>query len=231
MFRLACGATRSAILAALVAAALAIALVLSIGGDGDSTSASASPVPGQPRIAFVSPRNGARQRGRAVVVKVEVENFRLAPRHFGGEPLLGEGCIRFSLHRVPDCVDPVKLQRAIESPLGNERLNGASFDSPRYAGPNGVLGARIGASGSYSPATRPGDLLPRTCGPASTAWSRRWPRTTARPRPTTTSTNFQILERPGHPLPGCSGGKVSSAKAATSFEYRSGQYFTLYSQA
>jgi hypothetical protein len=31
-------------------------------------------------------------------------------------------------------------------------------------------------------------------------------------------TSFQILEKPNHPLPGCSGGKVSSAKAATSFE-------------
>ena len=128
--------TRLAILAALAAAALAIALVLSIGGDGDSHLGAARARSRASRsIAFVSPRNGARQRGRAVVVKVEIENFRLAPRHFGGEPLLGEGWIRFSLHRVPDCVDPVKLQRAIESPIGNERLNGASFDYPRLRRP------------------------------------------------------------------------------------------------
>jgi hypothetical protein len=209
--------TRLAILAALAAAALAIALVLSIGGDGDSTSASASPVPGQPRIAFVSPRNGARQRGRAVVVTVETENFRLAPRHFGGEPLLGEGWIRFSLHRVPDCVDPVKLQRAIESPIGNERLNGASFDSPLYAGPNGVLGARIGASGSYSPATRP-EIFYYGLRPGFYRLVATLAANDGSPTPYHDATNFQILERPDHPLPGCSGGKVSSAKAATSFE-------------
>ena len=89
------------------------------------------------------------------MVKVKVHNFRLAPRHFGGEPQLGEGHIRFGLNRVPDCVDPVKLQRAIDSPFGNGRLVGASFDFPEYAGPNGVLAERIGSAGSYSPATRP----------------------------------------------------------------------------
>jgi hypothetical protein len=209
--------TRLAILAALAAAALAIALVLSIGGDGDSTSASASPTPGLPRISFISPRNGARQRGRAVVVKVEIENFRLAPRHFGGEPLLGEGWIRFSLHRVPDCVDPVKLQRAIESPIGNERLNGASFDSPVYAGPNGILGARIGASGSYSPATRP-EIFYYELRPGFYRLIATLAANDGSPTPYHDVTSFQILERPDHPLPGCSGGKVSSAKAATSFE-------------
>jgi hypothetical protein len=209
--------TRLAILAALAAAALAIALVLSIGDDGDSTSASASAAPGLPHIAFVSPRNGARQRGRAVVVKVEIENFRLAPRHFGGEPLLGEGWIRFSLHRVPDCVDPVKLQRAIESPIGNERLNGASFDSPLYAGPNGVLGARIGSSGSYSPATRP-EIFYNELRPGFYRLVATLAANDGSPTPYHDVTSFQILERPDHPLPGCSGGKVSSAKAATSFE-------------
>jgi hypothetical protein len=210
--------TRLAILAALAAASLAVVLVLSIEGGGDSTSsASASPVPGQPQIAFISPRNGARQRGRAVVVKVEIENFHLAPRHFGREPELGQGWIRFSLHRVPDCVDPVKLQRAIESPIGNERLNGASFDTPEYAGPNGILGARIGATGSYSPATRPeifyGELRPGFYRLVATLAAND-----GLPGPYHDVTSFQILERPDHPLPGCSGGKVSSAKAATSFE-------------
>ena len=210
--------TRLAILAALAAAALAIALVLSIGGDGDATSsASASPIPGQPRIAFVSPRNGARQRGRAVVVKVDIEDFRLAPRHFRDEPQLGEGWIRFSLHRVPDCVDPVKLQRAIESPIGNERLNGDSFDTPVYAGPNGILGARIGATGSYSPATRP-EIFYNELRPGFYRLVATLAANDGSPSPYHDVTSFQILERPDHPLPGCSGGKVSSAKAATSFE-------------
>lgn len=208
--------SRFAILAALAAAVIAIALVLAI-DDGDDSSAAAAPVPGQPHIAFVSPRNGAAQRGHAVVVKVEIENFRLAPRHFGGEPQLGEGYIRFSLHRVPDCVDPVKLQRAIESPIGNERLQGKSFDYPHFAGPNGILGARIGASGSYSPATRP-EIFYTEMRPGFYRLVATLAANDGSPTPYHSVTNFQILERPDHPLPGCSGGKVSSAKAATSFE-------------
>jgi hypothetical protein len=170
------------------------------------------PLPGEPSVAIVSPRNGARQTNRAVVVKARVRNFTLAPQHFGGEPQLGEGNIRFALNRVPDCVDPVKLQRAEESPLGRGRLVGASFDFPRYSGPNGVLAERIGASGSYSPATRPEiyyhDLR---------AGFYRLVVTLALNNGATTPyhavTNFQILPRPGHG-PKCAAGKVSSAKAA-----------------
>jgi len=146
------------------------------------------------------------------VVKSKIDNFKLAPRHFGGEPQLGEGNIRFALNRVPDCVEPAKLKRAEESPLGRGRLVGASLDFPRFSGPNGVLAERIGASGSYSPATRPEIYyhdLP--------AGFYRLVVTLAQNNGATTPyhavTNFQILPRPGHG-PKCSGGKVSSAKAA-----------------
>lgn len=196
-------------LAAVLAAAVAAILLL---GGGDDGHPSRVPLPGEPNVAVISPRNGARQASHAVVVKVDVENFQLAPRSFGGEPQLGEGHIRFSLNRVPDCVDPVKLRRAEESPLGRGRLEGASFDFPRYSGPNGVLAERIGSSGSYSPATRPEIYyheLP--------AGFYRLVITLARNDDATTPyhavTNFQILPRPGHG-PKCSGGKVSSAKAA-----------------
>jgi hypothetical protein len=210
--------TRVAILAALGAAAVAVVLVLAIGGkDGGAATAGAEPTAGQPRIEFISPRNGAAQRGLAVVAKVRAEDFQLAPRHFGGEPLLGEGFIRFSLHRVPDCVDPVKLQRAIESPIGNERLQGASFDYPQYAGPNGVLGARIGSSGSFSPATRP-EIFYSNLRPGFYRLIATLAANDGSPTPYHDVTTFQILEKPNHPLPHCSGGKVSSAKAATSFE-------------
>lgn len=203
---------RIGILAALAAAFLAAALVVSLaGGNGDGGSGRAT-LPAEPGVAIISPRNGARQTNRSVVVKARVRNFRLAPRRFGGEPQLGEGHLRFGLNRVPDCVDPLKLQRAEESPLGRGRLVGASFDFPRYAGPNGVLAARIGSSGSYSPATRPEiyyDDLP--------AGFYRLVVTLARNNGATTPyhavTNFQILPRPGHG-PRCTGGKVSSAKAA-----------------
>jgi hypothetical protein len=203
---------RIAILAVVVAVAAAALAIILLDGGGDSSAARVDVVPGEPSVEIVSPRNGARQTNRAVVVKTRIHNFTLAPRHFGGEPQLGEGSIRFALNRVPDCVDPVKLQRAEESPLGRGRLVGASFDFPRYSGPNGVLAERIGSSGSYSPATRPEIYyheLP--------AGFYRLVVTLARNNGATTPyhavTNFQILPRPGHG-PRCTGGKVSSAKAA-----------------
>jgi hypothetical protein len=200
------------ILAVLAAAAAATVLIVSI-SDGDGGESSGGAIrPGEPAVAIVSPRNGARQTNHAVVVKVRVQNFTLAPADFGREPQLGEGHIRFSLNRVPDCVDPVKLRRAEESPVGRGRLVGASFDFARYSGPNGELAERIGAGGSYSPATRPEIYyhdLP--------AGFYRLVVTLARNNGATTPyhavTNFQILSLSGNG-PKCKGGKVSSAKAA-----------------
>ncbi|HEY5816176.1 MAG TPA: hypothetical protein VIS95_07530 [Solirubrobacterales bacterium] len=200
-----------AIFAALAAVVAAVALAVTLTGADEEVSAE-SAAPGEPSVEIVSPRNGARQTSRAVVVKVRIGDFTLAPRHFGGEPQLGEGHIRFALNRVPDCVDPVKLERAEESPVGRGRLVGASFDFPRYSGPNGVLAERVGSSGSYSPATRPeiyyDDLR---------AGFYRLVVTLARNNGATTPhhavTNFQILSRSGHGHK-CSGGKVSSAEAA-----------------
>lgn len=204
---------RPAIFAALAAVALAAALTLALADGSDGRGgASRSALPGEPRVEIIAPRNGSRQSARSVVVKVELENFRLAPHRFGGEPLIGEGHIRFALNRVPDCVDPAKLRRAEESSLGRGRLVGASFDFPQYAGPNGVLAERIGTSGSYSPATRPEiyyDELP--------AGFYRLVITLARNNGATTPyhavTNFQILTPPGHERKPCPPGKVTSAKA------------------
>lgn len=198
------------ILAAVIGATFLLALA---GCGGNDRPSRAEATPGEPGIVIVSPRNGARQTSRAVVVKVKVRNFRLAPEHFGDEPRLGEGHLRFSLNRVPNCVDPVKLERAEQSAVGRGRLLGTSFDFPRYSGPNGLLGSRIGSTGSYSPATRPEIYyheLP--------AGFYRLVITLAQNNDTATPyhevTNFQILPPPGHDLPSCSGGKVSSAKAA-----------------
>ena len=116
---------------------------------------------GAPTVEIISPRNGSRQKSHAAVVKVTVENFQLAPRQFGGEPQLGEGHLRFSLKRVPDCVDPKKLADAIDSPVGKGRLVGSSFDYAQYAGPNGVLAERIGIGRQLLPRDPAGDLLPR----------------------------------------------------------------------
>jgi hypothetical protein len=205
---------RAIILTALGTAAVAALAVVLLSGGGSSAEPAVAEVPGTPTIEFISPRNGAVQRGLAVVVKVRVENLKLAPLHFGQEPRLGEGSIRFSLHRVPDCVDPAKLQKAIESPIGNERLFGRSFDYPHFAGPNGVLGARIGTSGSYSPATLPQifytNLRPGFYRIVATLAGNDGSTT-----PYHDVTNFQILQKPNHPIAPCTGGKVSSAKAAS----------------
>lgn len=206
----------TATLVVLAAAAIATAAVLALGGGKDSADGSpgggAPAVPGEPSVTVISPRNGARQTSHAVVVKVEVHDFQLAPRHFGGEPQLGEGHIRFALNRVPDCVDPAKLQRALESPFGRERLVGASFDFPRYAGPNGVLAERIGSAGSYSPATRP-EIYYHGLPPGFYRLVINLAQNDGSTTPFHAVTNFQILPRPGHG-PKCTGGKVPSAKAA-----------------
>jgi hypothetical protein len=210
--------TRTATLAAVVLAAIAVGLALAFGGSEEPTAAAEAPaVPGQPTVAIVSPRNGARQSARAVVVKALVENFQLAPLQFGGEPQLGEGHLRFSLKRVPDCVDPVKLLHAINSPLGKGRLVGKSFDSPEYAGANGVLAERIGSAGSYSPATRPQiyyHLLP----PGFYRLIVNLAQNNGAVTQFHDVTNFQILQPPGHHAKECEAGKVPSAKAAARLE-------------
>jgi hypothetical protein len=206
---------RTATLAALTAIAIVLALALVFGGDSDSkhAEANAAAVSGQPTVAIVSPRNGARQTSHAVVVKVIVGNFSLAPRQFDREPQLGQGHLRFSLNRVPDCVDPVKLLHAINSPIGNGRLVGASFDYPRYSGPNGVLAERIGSGGSYSPGTRPEIFYHRLL-PGFYRLIVNLAQNSGATTPFHAVTNFQILPRPGHGPKPCENGKVPSAKAA-----------------
>jgi hypothetical protein len=206
------GRTAILLVGAVAAVVLALVLVLDGGGDGASGQAASTAAAGEPSVTVISPRNGARQTSHAVVVKVEVHNFQLAPRQFGGEPQIGEGHIRFGLNRVPDCVDPVKLQRAIDSPFGKGRLVGASFDFARYAGPNGVLAERIGSAGSYSPATRP-EIYYHDLRPGFYRLIINLAQNDGSPTPFHAVTNFQILSRPGQG-PKCTGGKVPSAKAA-----------------
>lgn len=206
--------TRAATAVVVVAAVITVATVLALGGGKESTQATAevTGLAAGPRVEVISPRSGARQKSHAVVVKVRVHNFQLAPSHFGGEPQLHEGHIRFGLNRVPDCVDPVKLQRAIESPFGNGRLIGRSFDFPEYSGPNGVLAERIGSAGSYSPATRP-EIYYHALPPGFYRLVITLVQNDGSTTPFHAVTNFQILPKPGHG-PKCTNGKVPSAKAA-----------------
>jgi len=207
---------RKATLVALLLTGAAVAAAILFGGSKDATQAQAAveATPGEPLASIVSPRNGEVQTNHSVVVKVDLQNFQLAPQNFAQEPELGEGNIRFSLRRVPNCVDPEKLQKAIDSPLGSGRLKGASMDFPRFSGPNGILAERIGSAGDYSPATRPEIFYHRLA-----AGFYRLTVTLAQNNGATTPyhavTNFQILlgRRQPQPKP-CPPGYVSSAKAA-----------------
>jgi hypothetical protein len=202
---------RKATLTALVLTSAAVALAIVFGGGEDTEAARAVEPDGVPTVSIVSPRNGQVQPAHAVVIKVSLDNFELAPASFGQEPELGEGNLRFSLYRVPICVEPKKLEKALNSPAG--RLKGQSMDFPEHAGPNGILAERIGTAGKYSPATRPeifyNRLLPGFY---------RLVVTLAQNNGTTTPyhavTNFQILQKPGHHYEKCAPGKVSSASAA-----------------
>lgn len=205
---------RKATLAALVLTGAAVALAIVFGGSKDAEGAKAAePDPGVPTVSIVSPRNGEVQQNHAVVVKVRVENFELAPASFGQEPELGEGNLHFALNRVPNCVDPEKLEKAVNSPTGIGRLKGQSMDLPEHAGPNGTLAERIGTAGKYSPATRPEifyDQLPPGFYRLIVTIAQNNGATT----PYHAVTNFQILQKPGHHFKKCTPGKVSSASAA-----------------
>ncbi len=197
---------------------MAVALAIVFGGGKDPGNAKAAePTTGEPAVSVVSPRNGEVQANHAVVVKVDLQNFELAPRNFGAEPQLGEGAIRFALNRVPNCVAPGKLKKALSSPLGNERLKGASMDFPRYSGPNGILAEELGTAGSFSPATRP-EIFYHELPPGFY----RLTVTLAQNNLATTDfhdvTNFQIQQKAGHHQKKCPAGYVSSAKAAEKLE-------------
>lgn len=112
-------------------------------------------VPGEPYITVISPRDGSKPRGNAVVVKVKVHNFKLAPAQFGKAPQLAQGMLRFSLNKVPEKVDESEATEAETNPVGSGRVIGRSFDLPRFAGPNGLLARRLDAVKKYSPATLP----------------------------------------------------------------------------
>lgn len=205
-------------MAAVALAGVAVALALLFGGKQAPAPAKAeAEAPGAPSVEIISPRNGARQENHAVVVKIAVENFELAPRQFGSEPQLGEGHLRFSLKRVPDCVDPKKLADAIKSPVGKGRLVGKSFDYAMYAGPNGVLAEQIGSSGLYSPATRP-EIFYHGLVPGFYRLIVNLAQNSGMPTQFHDVTNFQILQKPGHHANRCEPGKVPSAKAASRLE-------------
>jgi hypothetical protein len=210
---------RKATFAALAVTGAVLAPAIVFGGRDDTQHANAAvgAAPGVPTVSIVSPRNGEVQANHAVVVKLDLKSFELAPRNFLGEPQLGQGAIRFSLNRVPNCVDPAKLKRAINSPLGNERLKGASMDFAKYSGPNGILAEELGTEGKFSPATRP-EIFYHGLPPGFFRLTVSLAQNNLATTPYHAVTNFQILQKPGHHQKKCPAGYVSSAKAAEKLE-------------
>jgi len=205
---------RKATLAALVLTGAAVALAIVFGGGKDTEGAKAAePDEGVPTVSIISPRNGEVQPNHAVVVKVGIENFELAPASFGQEPELGQGNLHFGLNRVPNCVDPKKLEKAVNSPTGIGRLKGQSMDFPEHSGPNGILAERLGVEGNYSPATRP-EIFYNRLPPGFYRLVVTLAQNNGATTPYHAVTNFQILQKPGHHYKKCEPGKVSSAEAA-----------------
>ena len=112
--------------------------------------------PGQPSVEFISPRNGAVQRGFAVVVKAEIENFRLAPRALRRRTAARRG--QHPLQPQPRA----RLRRPGEAAAKPKKARSAraAWSAPPSTirngpGPTACSAPAIGSSGSYSPATRP----------------------------------------------------------------------------
>jgi hypothetical protein len=207
---------RKATFLAPVLTGAAVALAIVFGGGKDTEGAKAAePDEGVPTVSIISPRNGEVQPNHAVVVKVRIKNFELAPASFGSEPELGEGNLHFALNRVPNCVDPEKLEKAVNSPTGIGRLKGQSMDFPEHAGPNGILAEELNVAGSYSPATQP-EIFYSRLPPGFYRLIVTIAQNNGSTTPYHSVTNFQILQKPGHHYKKCAPGKVSSAGAAAS---------------
>jgi hypothetical protein len=218
---------RITILAVALVVAVALIAVLTSGGGGNSAlkqlhqrlpQHKLPPIPGAPSVGVISPRNGERQTNGAVIVRVAIDNFSLSPQQFGREPELDEGHIRFQLHRVPNCVGAKRLRQALKNPLGSGRLLGASYDYPRYSGPNGVLAERLHVAGSYSPATRP-VIYYHNLPPGFYHIVISLANNNGTMTPFHGVTNFEILAPPGQGgISPCKKGMVASARAAAALE-------------
>jgi hypothetical protein len=112
-------------------------LAIAVTGCGSSSSSDAPSAPAKlPQASAVSAAPRATVKMRAVAgknglkVAVKLGHFKLAPNMVGKAPVPGMGHLHFM-------------------------LDGGKFDTPRYAGANGMLGKKLGVTGAYSPAVAP----------------------------------------------------------------------------
>src|SRR5690242_9356493 len=84
---------------------------------------------GKPSVAFVSPSAGA-TTSSTVRFTVRLANFELDPEDVGKRNRSHRGHLHF-------------------------QMDGGKFDFPKYSGANGVLAAKLGIAGKYSPSVTP----------------------------------------------------------------------------
>ena len=97
---------------------------------GNSAGAAQKPAsPPKPRVRFVAPKDGART-GSELQARVKLKHFHISAAAVGRAPRPGQGHLHF-------------------------KLDGGKFDTPKYAGPNGRLAAKLGVVHRYSPALAP----------------------------------------------------------------------------
>jgi hypothetical protein len=99
------------------------------GGGASQSSDTAQADPSKGEVRFLTPAAGAKT-GSKVKVTVGLKNFEIAPKAVGQAPRLGQGHLHFT-------------------------MDGGKYDRPRYAGNNGLLGKKLGVTGTYSPALQP----------------------------------------------------------------------------
>ena len=193
---------RKATFAALVVTGAAVALAIVFGGGKDTEHAKAAHRSGRRanrRSRSSRPATARCRPNHAVVVKVDLENFQLAPRQLRpASPNSARATSASASTASPTASTRKNCSEAINSPLGNERLQGASMRlSPNTRGRTGSSPNGLGTAGSYSPATRPEiyyhDLPPGFYRLIVTLAQNNWRRP-----PYHAVTNFQILQKPGH---------------------------------
>jgi hypothetical protein len=117
-----------------------VLLAIALGGCGSSSpkQPESSQRAAQPKpVSSAVPHPTVHFKGPAVIhsgssfkVTVALGHFKMAPNMVGMAPVPGKGHLHFM-------------------------LDGGKYDTPRYAGANGVIGKKLGVTGAYSPAVAP----------------------------------------------------------------------------
>ena len=150
-----------------------LVLVLTIDGGGDSTRPRppSTEVPGQPAIAFISPRNGAVQRGTGGRRQGRRRKLRARPA-----PLRRRTAARRGQHPLQP-QPRARLRRPGQAAESDRTARSATdaWSAPPSTTPTTPAPTGSSATGSAPPAAtrrRPGRRSSTaTCGPASTGWS------------------------------------------------------------